>query len=230
MVQSWRIVLVLSFFGIACFNTLLYRAAHTTTAINVSLMQTIMPAMIILISRIIFKETIRGLQLVGVVLSIFGAVFIALKGKWNTLITMSFTEGDILMLVAVVTYALYSALLRKRPAINPLSFLTVTFGIGTLMLLPPYVLELFWTGSFPLQHAAILSILYVAIFPSIVAYFCWNRGIELIGANRAGLFMNLTPVFATAMAIVFLGESLEAFHLVGMAFIFVGMIIFNRRG
>ena len=230
VVQSWKMIFVLSFFGIACFNTLLYRAAHTTTAINVSLMQTIMPAMIILISWVIFKETIRGLQLVGVILSIFGAVFIALKGKWSTLITMSFTEGDMLMLLAVLTYALYSALLRKRPAINPLSFLTVTFGIGTLMLLPLYVAELVYTGSFPIEHAAILSILYVALFPSIIAYFCWNKGIELIGANRAGLFMNLTPVFATAMAIIFLGESLEAFHLVGMAFIFGGMIIFNRRG
>ena len=151
IVQSWKIILILSFFGIACFNTLLYRAAHTTTAINVSLMQTIMPAMIILISRVIFKETIRGLQLVGVILCILGAVLIALKGKWSTLTTMSFTEGDILMLLAVLTYALYSALLRKRPAVNPLSFLTVTFGIGTLMLLPLYVAELLWTGSFPLR-------------------------------------------------------------------------------
>ena len=230
VLKSWKMILVLSFFGIACFNTLLYRAAHTTTAINISLIQTIMPAMIILISRAIFKETVKGLQLSGVILSIAGAVLIALKGKWNTLITMSFTEGDMLMLLAVLTYALYSALLRKRPAVNPLSFLTVTFGIGTLMLLPLYVLELLWTGGFPLEHAAILSIVYVALFPSIIAYFCWNRGIELIGANKAGLFMNLTPVFATAMAIIFLGESLEAFHVVGMVFIFGGMILFNRRG
>ncbi len=230
IVHSWKMLLVLSFFGIACFNSLLYRAAHTTTAINVSLIQTIMPATIILISRILFHETIRRLQLAGVVLSIFGAVLIALKGQWNTLITMSFTEGDILMLVAVITYALYSALLRKRPLMNPLSFLTVTFGIGAFMLLPLYIFEIFWIGAFPLRHATIFSILYVALFPSIVAYFCWNRGIELIGANKAGLFMNLTPVFATTLAILFLNESLEIFHLVGMAFVFAGMILFNRPG
>ena len=230
VLESWKIILVLSFFGTACFNTLLYRAAHTTTAINVSLMQTTMPATIILISRAFFKETIRGFQLVGVILSIVGASIIALKGKWHTLIAMSFTEGDLLMLLAVITYALYSALLRKRPSIYPMSFLTVIFGIGALMLLPLYVLELLWTGFFPLKHETILSILFVALFPSIIAYYCWNRGIELIGANRAGLFMNLTPVFATAMAIIFLGETVHSFHMVGMVFIFGGMILFNRRG
>lgn len=228
--KSWKIILVLSFFGIACFNTLLYRAAHTTTAINVSLIQTIMPAMIILISRAFFKERIKKLQVAGVILCIVGASLIALKGKWNTLITMSFTEGDLLMFLAVFAYALYSAFLRKRPAVNPMSFLTVIFGIGTLMLLPLYVMEILSSGSFPLKPTAIFSILFVALFPSIIAYFCWNRGIEMIGANRAGLFMNLTPVFATIMAIIFLGESLQPFHITGMVFILGGMIIFNRRG
>jgi drug/metabolite transporter (DMT)-like permease len=230
MLKSWKIILLFSFFGIGCFNTLLYRAAHTTTAINISLIQTIMPAMIILISRIFFKESIRGLQLVGVILCIVGASLIALKGKWQTLITMSFTEGDLLLLLAVFSYALYSAFLRKRPAVNPLSFLTIIFGVGALMLLPLYIMELLLSGFFPLRYAAILSILFVALFPSIIAYFCWNRGIEEIGANKAGLFMNLTPVFATIMAIIFLGESIQTFHITGMAFIFGGMVIFNRRG
>jgi drug/metabolite transporter (DMT)-like permease len=98
------------------------------------------------------------------------------------------------------------------------------------MLLPFYLWELAVVGPFFLTPAAVMSILYVALFPSVVAYFCWNRGIELIGANRAGLFSYLVPVFASAMAIFFLGETLQAYHVMGMALIIIGMVIFNRRG
>jgi drug/metabolite transporter (DMT)-like permease len=107
------------------------------------------------------------------------------------------------MLIAVFIYALYSALFRKRPSIHPLSMLILTFGLGTLMLFPLYLWELAVVGPFSLNAlAAVMSILYVALFPSVVAYFCWNRGIEMIGANRAGLFSYLVPVFASVMAIL----------------------------
>jgi len=141
---------------------------------------------------------------------------------------MSFAPGDILMMGAVILYALYSALLRQRPAIHPLSFLIYTFGLGILFLLPLYVWELSGSQTITLTRDVVLSILYVALFPSIVAYFCWNRGVEVIGANRAGLFINLIPVFASVLAILFLGETLQGFHIIGMALIFGGMILFNR--
>ncbi len=133
-----------------------------------------------------------------------------------------------MMMAAVILYALYSALLRQRPAIHPLSFLIYTFGLGILFLLPLYVWELSGSQTITLTHDVVLSILYVALFPSIVAYFCWNRGVEVIGANRAGLFINLIPVFASVLAILFLGETLQGFHIIGMALIFGGMILFNR--
>lgn len=229
-VRSWEWMLILSFLGIACFNALLYTAAHTTTAINISLMQTAMPATIILISWIVFKEKISSIQMIGVVVSMAGACIIVLHGQLRVLMTMELVKGDVLMLIAVVTYALYSALFRKRPSIHPLSTLLLTFGLGALMLLPLYIWELRTVGPFPLNLAALTSILYVALFPSVVAYFCWNRGIELIGANRAGLFTYLVPVFASAMAIFFLGETLQGYHVMGMVLIIVGMVIFNRRG
>jgi drug/metabolite transporter (DMT)-like permease len=228
--DSWQWLLVLSFLGVSCFNSMLYTAAHTTTAINVSLMQTAMPTMIILISWIVFKEKISSIQLVGVMVSMVGACFIVVRGQWRILLTMELVEGDVLMLIAVFVYALYSALFRKRPSIHPLSLLVLTFGWGALMLLPFYIWELVVVGPFSISLAALMSILYVAIFPSIVAYFCWNRGIELIGANRAGLFTYLIPVFASTMAILFLGETLHAYHVMGMALILGGMVIFNRRG
>ncbi len=228
--ESWRWLLILSFLGVACFNSLLYTAAHTTTAINVSLMQTLMPAMIILISWVVFRDKISVIQMAGVAVSMVGACILVVHGQWKVLFSMELVKGDVLMLIAVFIYALYSALFRKRPAIDPLSVLVLTFGLGALMLLPVYIWELVTLGGFSLSLASLASILYVALFPSIIAYFCWNRGIELIGANRAGLYMYLVPVFASIMAIIFLGEKLHPYHFAGMALIISGMVLFNRKG
>ncbi len=228
VVKSWKIMSVLSILGISFFNTLLYTAVHTTTAINGAMIQTAMPAVIILATLLMYKEKVTRLQLLGVAICIFGAFIVILRGRWDTLLGMSFAPGDILMIGAVILYALYSALLRQRPAIHPLSFLIYTFGLGIVFLLPLYVWELAGSATMILTPHVILSILYVALFPSIVAYFCWNRGVEVLGANRTGLLINLIPVFASLLAILFLGETLQAFHIIGMALIFGGMILFNR--
>jgi drug/metabolite transporter (DMT)-like permease len=132
------------------------------------------------------------------------------------------------MILAVVLYGLYSALLPKRPPIHPFSLLTVTFGVGGAGLLPLYLWERSAVGTFELTLQTAGSIAYVALFPSIVAYFCWNRGVASIGANRTGLFINLIPVFAAVLAILFLGESLEGFHFAGMGLILLGFFLFNR--
>jgi len=226
--KSWKIMSVLSILGISVFNTMLYTAVHTTSAINGAMIQTTMPAVIILATLVMFKEKVTRLQILGVAICIIGAFIVILRGRWDTLLGMSFVKGDILMMGAVIVYALYSALLRQRPAIHPLSFLIYTFGLGVIFLLPLYIWELAGSATMTLTFQVILSILYVALFPSIVAYFCWNRGVEVIGANRAGLFINLIPVFASILAILFLGETLQAFHIIGMALILGGMILFNR--
>ncbi|MGD9311727.1 MAG: DMT family transporter, partial [Desulfobacterales bacterium] len=226
--RHWKIMLFLSVVGISGFNTLLYTAVHTTTAINGALIQTTMPAVIILISLAAFKEKVTRLQSLGVGLCILGAVLVVLRGRLSTFLDLSFVRGDLLMLVAVVLYALYSAYLHRRPSIHPLSFLMFTFVLGALGLVPLYLWEISYGPAFGLSLDVVASVLYVAAFPSIVAFFCWNRGVELIGANRAGLFINLIPVFASIMAIIWLGESLKAFHLIGMLLIFGGMVLFNR--
>lgn len=225
---GWKIILLLSLFGITSFNTLLYMAVHTTTAINGALIQTTMPAVIIVISLILYSERITRIQAAGVILCVIGAGLVVLKGSWRALVDMALVQGDLLMIVAVILYALYSALLPKRPNVHPMSFLTITFGVGSLGLLPLYIWEISAKGNFALTPAVVGSIAYVALFPSIVAYFCWNRGVAVIGANRTGLFINLIPVFAAVLAIVFLGETLMAYHLWGMALILVGFILFNR--
>ncbi len=226
---GWKIIALLALFGITSFNTLLYMAMHTTTAINGALIQTSMPAVIIVISLILYGERVSWIQAAGVMLCVVGAGVVVLKGRWQSLIDMALVQGDLLMIVAVVLYALYSALLPKRPSMHPMSFLVYTFGLGALGLLPLYLLEIWAVGTFTLTPGVAGSIGYVAIFPSIVAYFCWNRGVAVIGANRTGLFINLIPVFAAVLAIVFLGESLKAFHLAGMALILLGFVMFNRR-
>ncbi len=227
-IRHWRMVLFLSLVGISGFNTLLYIAVHTTTAINGALIQTAMPAIIILISVLAFKERVTRLQSLGVGLCMLGAGLVVLRGRFSTFLDLSFALGDLLMLAAVLLYAIYSAFLNRRPPIHPFSFLLFTFALGALGLLPLYLMELTYSPPLVLNIEVVASVLYVAAFPSIVAFFCWNRGIELIGANRAGLFINLIPVFASILAIIWLGESLKAFHLIGMLLIFAGMILFNR--
>jgi drug/metabolite transporter (DMT)-like permease len=159
-----------------------------------------------------------------------GAALVVLRGDLTTLLALNFVRGDLVIGVAVVLYALYSAFLRRRPSIHPISFLIWTFGIGVVGLIPLYLAEFAFRGGFALDRDVALSILYVSTFPSIVAYFCWNRGIDMIGPNRGGLFINLLPVFASGLAVGFLGEALRGYHLAGMALIFTGMILFNRRG
>jgi drug/metabolite transporter (DMT)-like permease len=229
VLAGWKIMLLLSLSGITAFNTLLYMAMHTTTAINGALIQTTMPAVIIVISMVLYGERVAWIQAAGVVLCVIGAGVVVLKGSWQALIDMALVQGDLLMIVAVVLYALYSALLVKRPNIHPLTVLVTTFGVGALGLLPLYCWEMATVGTFTLTPGVAASIAYVALFPSIVAYFCWNRGVAVIGANRTGLFINLIPVFAAILAIVLLGETLKVFHLVGMVLILVGFILFNRR-
>jgi drug/metabolite transporter (DMT)-like permease len=165
-------------------------------------MQSAMPAVIILLSLLLYGEKTSAVQLLGVSISIVGASVIVMRGSWDAFIGLSLVQGDLWMMVAVVLYACYSVLLRKRPAMHPLSFLTLTFGIGVLSLLPLYLWELSWTRPSASAVNVLLTTMYLAVFPSILAYLFWNRGIELIGANRGGLFINLIPVFASLLAIL----------------------------
>ncbi len=224
--RSWKILFILSLLGISGFNALLYTAVHTTTAVNAALIQSAMPATIVLLCLLIYREKISGRQAAGILLCVLGVCLIVLKGDLRTLLSMDYARGDLLMIIAMLSYGLYSALLRRRPGIHPSSFLLVTFLFGTIGLLPVYLAELFARGPFALTRETALSILYVALFPSIVAYFCWNKGVDKVGPNHAGLFINLIPVFAFMLSAWFLREPLQFHHLGGLALIFSGMLLF----
>jgi len=224
--RRWKMLFGLAILGISSFNTLLYTAVHTTTAINGALIQTTMPAVIVLLSLVLYREKVSRRQMTGVLLCLLGAGLIVLRGELRTLLNLSFVQGDLLMMIAVILYGLYSALLRRRPPIHPLSILATTFFLGSAGLLPVYLAELAFVGPFSLSRDIALSILYVALFPSIVAYFCWNKGVDRVGPNRAGLFINLIPVFASFLSVWLLGESIQFFHIGGMALIAGGMALF----
>lgn len=225
--SGWKNILLVGLLGVSSFNTLLYTAAQTITAINISLIQAMMPAVIVLSSFLLFRDKITRLQVMAVLLCVIGAGYIITHGDWNRLQQLSFARGDLLMLLAVVFYALYTVLLRNRPAIHPMSFLTTTFSVGVVTLFPLYLWELGRVAPLQMTGQVAASLLYVGLFPSIAAYLCWNRGIEQVGANRAGLYINLIPLFASLMAIAFLGERFQDYHLMGMLFICGGLVLFN---
>ncbi len=222
------ILLVLSLLGVATFNTLVYTGLGFTTAISGLLMQSTMPIIIMALSYLLFREAITRRQALGVVLSLAGALTIIMRGDWAVLRTLALNIGDVLIFIAVVSYAGYSVLLRKRPALHPLSFLAVTFATGTVMLLPLYIWEHMAGLPMLLNRTTLLAVGYVAIFPSILSYLCYNRGVELVGANRAGLFIHLLPVFGSLMAMLFLGETFQYFHSVGIALILSGIFLATR--
>ncbi|MBW4521920.1 MAG: DMT family transporter [Scytolyngbya sp. HA4215-MV1] len=229
ILRHWKMMWLLSALGVACFNTLFYKGLHFTTAINAVLMQSSMPLMVVLLSYLFFRETLTIWQAIGILISSIGAIMVIIHGDWHLLVTLSLNRGDLIVLLGVAGYATYTALLRLRPVMHPFSFLTVTFALGSTLLLPLYIAETLSGHPVPLNSVTILSVGYVAVFPSILSYLFYNRGVELIGANRAGLFIHLVPVFGSMMAVLLLGEHLHWFHGVGFALILSGIFLVTRR-
>ncbi len=226
--RHFGIMLVLSFTGITVYNTLAYHGLEFTTALNGSLMQSSAPLMIGLWSLILFRDRLTLAQLVGILISSCGVLTIVVHGDPATLAHLKINPGDVWFLVAMASYALYAALLRRRPAIHFLSFLAFTFIAGALMLAPVTVAEFVAGRRVDPTFAAFAVLVYVVIFPSLVAYIFFNRGVELIGANRTGPFFHLIPVFGSAIAIVFLGEHPQLYHGIGYALIIAGIAIAQR--
>jgi drug/metabolite transporter (DMT)-like permease len=158
-----------------------------------------------------------------------GVVVILVRGDFDTLSTIQFNKGDIAYTIALAVFGIYSALAMKRPAIHPLSFLAFTCGCGALFIVPPMLWEIANGLTMAVNVTTLLTLVYVVIFPSTLAYLFFNRGIELIGANRAAPFGHLIPVFGSILAIAFLGERPRLFHFVGCGLVLAGVFIAARR-
>jgi len=229
LLQNWPAILLLSTLGIAAFNTLAYSGLQYTEAINAFLLQSLMPVLIVLLSFLIFREKVSRLQCVGILVSLCGAVTIIARGEAETLLSLSVNRGDLLVFTAMACYAGYTVMLRKRPHVHPLAFIATTFWLGSLIVFPIYLWETLTVATLELKPTTMLVIGYVMVFPSIVSYLCYNRGVELVGANRAGLFIHLMPVFGSTMAVLFLGEVFRWYHGLGILLIGAGIYLATRK-
>lgn len=228
----WRYrwnTLILAATGVAAFNTMIYIGLQTTTALNAVLLQSAMPLFILVWGALLFRDRPGPAELAGILVSMCGVVVIAGQGSAAVLAAVSANRGDLWVVAAVATYALYSALLRRRPAVHPMSFLAVTFALGAAMLVPLYADELAAGRHIVMGAPAVLTLFYVALFPSLIAYLAFNRGVDLVGSGRAGQFVHLMQVFGSILAVAFLGERLHLYHGVGMALIAAGLMLANRR-
>ncbi|MGA9087714.1 MAG: DMT family transporter [Bradyrhizobium sp.] len=226
---SLGLMIFLSITGIAAFNTLQYWSLEHTQALNTLLLQSAAPLFVAVWSLILLGIRLTPAQALGVAVSLTGVLVILLHGDLTALSGIAFNEGDIIFTVALVIFGLYSVLTLKRPKIHGLSFVGFTFGCGAACLIPLLIVELLTRPVMQLNTANLLSMFYVAVFPSTVAYLCFNRGVQLIGANRAAPFFHVVPVFGSVMAIVFLGERPQLFHVVGFALVLTGVFVASRR-
>lgn len=225
--QRLPMLFFLSLTGVAGFNTLLYIALHYTTSINASLVNTSTPIIIYLITFFVLREKLNRNQLLGTALSLIGVVCIISRGSAAALLTFSFNKGDLLVIAAVICWSIYSILIKKTAGQLPgNTTFAATILIGILLLLPFFLYETFWSGvSAVWSVSSFATILYVGILASIAAFLSWNTAVARVGAAHAGVFLNLIPVFASVFAILFLGEHIAWYQLLGGAFVIVGVYI-----
>jgi len=218
--------------GVSMFNTLVYIAGHFTEAINLALIGTTSsPIFSYILARIFLKEKITPLKLIGLLLCIAGVLFIISRGSWNNLVHFRLTSGDGWVLLGALSFSIYNILARKKPVkLGPITYLTTTFWIGTLLLLPFAIWELSmhptgirWTPSL------VFIILYLGAGASVAAFFCWNAAIARLGAARASIFGNLIPVFSSIEAVWLLKEKILPAHITGMMLVFLGVFLANLR-
>ncbi len=230
---NWLALLLLATLGIAGYNSFQYLALTATSVINVVLIASSIPVILLPLSMIFLKERPRWLAIVGVLLSLAGVLLVLAHGQWQTLTQLQFAAGDLIMLLSVLCWAGYTILLRtKAPKVPTLVSLTVQMALGTLVILPFYLLESSLTnntisGFTPtLRNLAALG--YIAVFPSIVAFACWDRGVRVIGPSRAGMFVNFIPIFASILAVAFLDERFHLYHAIALTLLCSGVALHNQ--
>lgn len=227
--SGWKPILALSVLGGAVFSALQYTALQHTTALNGSIFNSFAPAIIVLVGAAAFGDRLRAINLTGIAISFAGVMVIVSRGDWSILKAISFNYGDILLLVNMAVWAIYSTFLRLRPPIHPLTFTWLIAIIAGVTLIPFWAVE--HAGGFQLEASALTLavIVYVTIFPGILAYICWNRGIEAVGAARGGVFLHLIPFYGAVLATTLLGEKLMAFHIIGCGMILAGVWFAARK-
>ena len=228
---NWPAVIVMAITGVACFNTLVYIGVYYTTSINASLMNSSTPIIIYILSFVFLKERLSKFQIFGTALSLSGVAFILSKGSLETLLSFSFNKGDLIVLIAVFCWGVYSLLVKQYAGRLPgYSTFLVTIALGVMMLLPFTIYELMTTSvEIVWSPSTIGAILYVGIIASIVAFLSWNNGVVALGANKASIYLNFIPLFATIFAVLFLDEDLLLAQLIGGLAVICGVLLANKK-
>jgi len=225
-----QLVCICGLFGVTLFNFLIYTAMHTTTAINAALVNSAIPVFIIMFARLFYGQKVSPRQHVGIALSLAGVATIILQGDFARIRTLTFNRGDLLVLLAAVAWALYSVAIRRYPqGLNPFLFLFSIAVCGLVLLVPFYAMEIAAGHLMTANTPTILSIGYVGILASVVAFMSWNSGLRKVGPHLGGQFVHLMPAFSTLLAVIFLGERLHAFHVLGIVLIFAGILCATFR-
>jgi drug/metabolite transporter (DMT)-like permease len=226
-------LLAIAFMGvitISTFNSVVYFALNYTQVINAVLVLAIIPAVTIVLSALMKVEKSNIFQIFGLILSIIGVGSIISNGDVQRIVSLSFNNGDLWMLVCVLSWALYSTLLKKNKfKLSQFSLIQIMVSVGVIFLIPQYFYEQSIGLELNFNKAFFLILFYVVVFPAIVAYYCWQKGIEIIGPNRATMFIQLMPLFSAVMAIIIFKEKFELYHFVGATFIVSGIYLSNKK-
>jgi drug/metabolite transporter (DMT)-like permease len=229
MRANWLYIAAMGALGYTVFNALFYIAAHRTSALNLSIIQGAIPALVLIGARAFLGVRFTALQALGAAVTMLGVVTIAAQGDLNRLMALAFSSGDVMMVVAVALYAGYTVALRQRPAISGLSMLA-GMALAAFVTSVPLMIWEIATGGFIWPTAAgLLTLVYVALGPAFSSQLFFIRGVELIGPGRAGVFVNLVPVFGAIMAVGLLGEPLAAYHVVALMLVVGGIAIAQTR-
>ena len=228
--KNLPLLFFLALTSVGLFNSFTYLALVHTQVINASLFNTAIPAMIILLCFIFKIEKTNRFQIMGLILSVLGILSIITKLDFNILLTLNFNKGDIIMIGGVVTWGLYSSFLKKKKFTLPLLTLVhILCTFGLLFILPQFLFEISQGKIIKFDINLSYILIYLALFPSIGSYYCWAGAVSIIGANRAGIFLSLIPLFSTILAMFFFNENFYFFHFIGSVLIILGLILSNKK-
>ena len=221
---------ILGLTSVGIFSSFTYNALNHTQVINASLFNTAIPVSIILVCFLLKIEKTNIFQISGLIVSVLGILAIITRLDLNILLTLSFNKGDIYMLVAIISWGIYSALLKRKTfSISLLSLIQGICTFGLIILLPAFLFELTQEKIIEVNSNFFYILFFIAIFPSIGSYYCWAGAVSIIGANRAGIFLSLIPLFSTIFAIIFFNEKFLFFHFIGSILIILGLFLSNKK-
>ena len=230
ILKNLKLILILGITSITIFNSIVYYSLNFTQVISGVLMISTIPVMIIFFSWIFKIEKTNFYQILGVIFSLLGVMVIVTKADLDKLLNLNFNKGDLWMVVAMLSWAMYSALLRKKKfELSQISLLQTIISAGLILLLPAYLIEMSLGYRLNIHLPFILTLSYVVLFPGLASFFFWIKGISIIGSNRSGIFLHLMPIFSTIMAILIFKEKFMVFHFIGAVLIITGVVLSSKR-